>query len=142
MVDYALGKVLILIGFLMLAGEVVIPGFFVGAVGIALMVAGILIEMGINSPELIVLGSILAGLASVVFFYSLSKWMVGKRKIATGAESVVGEIGKVIAVTDEDRCVVKIKGEEWSCHYHGTLKIGEKVKVTGYEGVHLKVERS
>ncbi|MFH1470567.1 MAG: NfeD family protein [Candidatus Micrarchaeota archaeon] len=142
MVDFAIGKVFIVVGTLMLAGELAIPGFFMGGVGVAFIVAGALMELGINSPEWIATASILAGLFSILFFYFVGRWLTGHVKVATGTESIVGARGKVIESLDEGKCVVKIKGEDWSAECEGRLKKGEKVEVTGHEGVHLTVKKA
>ena len=141
MADFAIGKVFIVVGALMLAGELAIPGFFMGGVGIAFIVAGTMMEAGFNSPELIAAVSVGAGVFSIAFFYFLGRWLTGKTKIATGSESIVGAKGKVTDSTEEGKCIVRVKGEDWTAECEGKLKKGDSVEVTATEGVHLKVKR-
>ncbi len=142
MADFAIGKAFIVVGALMLAGEMALPGFFMGGVGVAFVVAGIMMEVGVNSPEWIAVASISAGVFSIAFFFLLGRWLTGKTKVATGGESIVGAKGKVIAPVEEGKCVVRVKGEDWTAECEGNFKKGEIIEVTGHEGVHLKVKRA
>ncbi|MFH0817620.1 MAG: NfeD family protein [Candidatus Micrarchaeota archaeon] len=142
MADFAIGKVFIVVGALMLAGELAIPGFFMGGVGIAFIVAGAMIEIGFNSPEQIAVASITSGIFSIVFFYALGRWLTGKTKVATGAESIVGAKGKVIEQVEDGKFIqIRVHGEDWSAESEEKLKKGDKVEVIGTEGVHLKVKK-
>jgi len=136
-----LANIFILAGVLMLAGEFAIPGYFMGAVGIAFVVAGGLMSLGIDSPFLVAGASILSGIASIVFFYWLGKRLTGHTRISVGSESFVGEIG--VAKTDikDGIGLIRVKGEEWTAHSKDTIKKGGKVKIIGHEGVHLRVEK-
>ena len=61
------------------------------------------------------------------------------RKRATGSDGMVGEIG--IAKTDvkEDGGTVYVHGEFWNAASEELIKSGQKVRVTGVEGMILKV---
>jgi len=61
-------------------------------------------------------------------------------KVATGAESMVGEIG--VAKTDvgaEGR--VFVHGEWWNANSDQPIPSGQKVRIVGVDGLNLKVEQ-
>src|SRR5918996_5374802 len=59
--------------------------------------------------------------------------------VTTGAEGLVGEWGEVIV-----RCAplgrVRLRGEIWNARSEEPLEVGERVRVTGVEGLLLRIE--
>lgn len=138
------GKILILIGILMFGGEFALPGYFMGAVGVAFIVCGLLLDLGIQSPEFIAIATVFSGAISVLIFYWIGQRMK-RRKIASGGEALIGETAIVMKPFEGGRGLVKVKGEEWSAKVRDlkqTIKKGDRVKVVGFEGVHLMVEKA
>jgi len=63
------------------------------------------------------------------------------RKPQTGAESLIGEVGK--AITDlSTEGQVFLHGEIWSAESEEPVAKGEKVVVVGIQGLRLKVRRA
>ena len=60
-------------------------------------------------------------------------------RVTTGAEGLIGERAEVIA-----RCApdgrVRMRGEIWNARSEEPLEVGERVRVTGVEGLLLRIE--
>ncbi len=65
-----------------------------------------------------------------------------KRKVSSGTESLIDEIGE--AKTDlEPKGIVHVSGEDWYAEAQGgNIKSGEKVKVISVDGLILKVKKA
>ncbi len=62
------------------------------------------------------------------------------RKRATGSDGMVGEIGTAKTDVKNDGGTVYVHGEFWNAASDKLIKSGQKVRVTGVEGMTLKVE--
>ena len=63
-----------------------------------------------------------------------------KRKPATGAEGLIGEIG--IAKTDISRSgEIRVHGEIWSAFSDENISTGESVEVASISGLKIKVKK-
>jgi len=63
------------------------------------------------------------------------------RKIATGQEGLVGLEGTVVESL-KPRGLIRVNGEYWKAEsLEGTIETGEKIRITGFEGLVLKVAR-
>ena len=137
----ALGGLLIFIGMLLVAGELIVPGFFISAIGVAMIVAGAVIELelGLEAWQILLL-SLISGAITFAVVFVLVKQLV-RKEIFTGKEKLSGKAAKVIKVVDEDTCMVRIEGEDWLAEGATGPKVGELVIVKGLEGTHLIVEK-
>jgi membrane-bound serine protease (ClpP class) len=68
-------------------------------------------------------------------------WMrfLRRYRVRTGAEGLLGEIAEVIEACDP-RGRVRLRGEIWHARCEAGARIGERVRVTGVEGLTLRVE--
>ncbi len=86
---------------------------------------------------------IIVAILTVVFFSFIIGWAIRahKRKVTTGKEGLIGEIG--IATTDLNlEGTIKIHGELWNAEsLEGKINQGEKIKVVQVDGMKLKVVR-
>ena len=62
-------------------------------------------------------------------------------RITTGAEALVGATAEVIEACDP-RGRVRFRGEIWHAHCDSRAAIGERVTITGVQGLTLQVERA
>ncbi len=112
--------------------------------GILALVIGSLILFQSSAPYFrLSLGLILVVVVLTLIFFS---FIIGfairahKRKVTTGKEGLVDEIG--IATTDLNLAgTVKVHGELWNAEsLNGKINQGEKVKVVSVDGMTLKVK--
>jgi membrane-bound serine protease (ClpP class) len=105
----------LLIGALALAIFVLPPGL-----GIAAVALGIVIEI-----------------AEVGFWIRFLR----RYRVTTGAEGLIGLTGEVIESCDP-RGRIRLRGEIWHARCPAGAGIGERVRVTGVDGLTLEVERN
>jgi membrane-bound serine protease (ClpP class) len=103
----------LLIGALALAIFVLPPGW-----GLALVVVAMVIEV-----------------AEVGFWIRFLR----RYRVTTGAEGLIGETAEVIEVC-EPNGRVRLRGEIWHARCAAGASVGERVRVTGVDGLTLDVE--
>ena len=85
---------------------------------------------------------ILAILLAIELGYSAFTYIMGRRalrqRIAYGPEAIIGSEG-VVATALDPTGYVKVRGELWKASCQARLDIGDKVVVTGVEGLKLVV---
>ena len=74
---------------------------------------------------------------SAVMYRAIMKSM--RMPVRTGSEGLIGEIGSYSGPGSEGD-VVSVHGELWNASSPDHLKLGEKIRVTGVNGLHLYVE--
>ncbi len=132
-----LGEIFIILGFIIILLESIFPGLYFPALGIALVIYGIFL---IIFPNLAFFTAIIAGVLTIIILNRLV--YSSKDKYLVGAERLIGKVGKAIDDFKEGYGKIKIGNEIW----HATsedkeIKKGDKVKVIGFEGVHLIVKK-
>lgn len=142
-VSYA-GVALIVLGFAMLVAEALLPSF--GALGIGGTVAFIfgsimLIDtdvpgMGIP-PGLIATAAVLNTLFVLVVLRLALK--ARHRPVVSGSEELLGASGEVLDVA-ADGAWIRLHSERWRVRSNSPLHQGQRVQVTGREGLVLLVE--
>ncbi|EGD50042.1 protein of unknown function DUF107 [Thermoanaerobacter ethanolicus JW 200] len=79
-------------------------------------------------------------MAAFVSFLLAAVIKAQKRKVVTGVEGLIGEIG--IAVSDiNPNGIVLVEGERWQAESKEYIAKGEKVVITAVEGLTVKVEK-
>ncbi len=142
-INYA-GLALILLGILFMIGEAFVPSF--GALGIGGVIAFvigsiILIDTdyegyGISIPFI----SSFALVNALFFFAILSMVLKARHKpIVSGREELLGSVGEVIDAVDNFGRV-KVHSENWQAKSNVPIPPGQKIRVTGIEGLTLIVE--
>lgn len=106
---------MLLVGAIVLAIFVLPPGL-----GIAAVTLGIVIEV-----------------AEVGFWIRFLR----RYRVTTGAEGLIGLTGEVIESCDP-RGRIRLRGEIWHARCPAGAGIGERVRVTGVDGLTLEVERN
>jgi membrane-bound serine protease (ClpP class) len=142
--NYA-GLLLMILGIALLIAEAFVPSFGVLGVGGAISLAfGALLLFDTESSDLTVDRSIvLTAVATLTAFILAISYLVVKsqrRKITLGIEGLVGEVGE--AKTNLSPAgKIFVHGEYWNAEGDGEISVGEKVRVVGYDGMRLKVQR-
>ena len=139
-INYA-GLALIVLGIVFMVAEAFAPSFgALGVGGIVSFVVGSIILMDEESMRISIylIGS--TALASTGFIlWVMSRLLtISRKKVRTGAEVMVGSIGKAMAdFTDEGR--VWVHGESWRAQSPAPVKKGQKVQVISQDGLLLQV---
>ncbi len=136
------GLALILLALLLFSAEAFFPSY--GSLGfggfIAFLLGSIfLMKEGIRiSWPLILTASLLSGL--LIFWIAGMAWKTRNRKIVAGGEAIEGSNAE--ALEDfESGGRVRMNGEVWNAKSPHPVKKGEKLRVTGREGLTITVER-
>lgn len=142
--NYA-GFLLILLALVLFILEIKIASYGALTMGgiVALVLGSMMLFRSGGDPFLRVSWTVIAVMAAVsaVFFTAVVTLAVRSqmRRPATGAEGMVGEIGE--AVTDiGGKGKVHVLGELWDARAVRAIRKGERVTVTGREGMTLIVE--
>ena len=147
-VNYA-GLLLILVGLGMVVAEAFTPAFGVlGLGGIVGLILGSLIlfeEQSIPTPALQVSWLVILPvvLTLVVMAGLIARLVIisQKRKPTTGAQGLVGEVGKALTKVDGGGKIF-VHGEYWDVSSQEKINKGARVRVTGIDGLVLRVEPS
>ena len=142
-VNYA-GLGLIVLGLLLMIGEVFVPSFgALGLGGIVAFVVGSIILMDTDVPgygiPTALIGSIAAVGGSVVMAIIWMAVRARHQPIVSGREDLIG----ATAVAAEDftgRGQVRVHGELWSAEAGATIRNGQSLRVNGMHGLVLEVE--
>ena len=142
-INYA-GLALILLGILFMVGEAFAPSF--GALGIGGVIAFIIGSIilidtdfegyGVSIPFI----STFAVANALFFFTILSLVLKSRRKpVVSGSEELIGTTGEVLeAIEKYGR--VRVHSESWQAKSQVPILPGQKIRVTGIEGLTLIVE--
>ncbi len=131
------GYFFIMVGLGTILIEIITPGLYFPAIGIALVIYGIFL---IFLPSLALPVAIISGLLTVYLLYSMV-YNVGN-DIKIGAERFIGR--ELVLTTDLDEqgyALITIDNEKWHIKSKEPLKKGDKVKIVGIEGVSLIIEK-
>jgi membrane-bound serine protease (ClpP class) len=89
------------------------------------------------------LGLALVVVAMVVEVAEVGFWIrfLRRYRVTTGAEGLIGETAEVIEAC-EPSGRVRLRGEIWHARCATGASVGERVRVTGVNGLTLEVERN
>lgn len=141
-INYA-GVALIILGLALMIGEAFAPSF--GALGIGGVIAFvigsvILIDtespgFGIALPLILSLAIVSAGILFLVMSMAIRS---RNRPVVSGAEQLVGAAG-VALDGFSGHGSVRVHGEVWNARSDGPVESGQRVRVTGIQGLTLEV---
>ena len=143
-VNYA-GVALILLGLALMAAEAFVPSFgALGVGGVVAFVAGSLIlidtdqaDFGLSLPLVFTVAVLSAFLVVLVVGMALK---ARGRAVVSGAEELLN--AEAVAVADFDGGgTVRLHGELWTARSDGPVRKGQRVRVTGRDGLVLLVSR-
>jgi len=141
-VNYA-GLALIILGVVLIIAESFVPSFgALGFGGVAAFVFGSIILLDTDVPGMQIARSLIAGIALtaslllLALVYALMK--IRRHTPVSGAESMLGQVAE--ALEDfEGNGVVFIRGERWNAHCDVPVRKGDKVRITGMQGLLVDV---
>jgi membrane-bound serine protease (ClpP class) len=141
-VSYA-GLALILLGIAFMVAEAFLPSFgALGIGGIIAFVAGSLMLIDTNMPAYGIPWPMIAtaALASALFLVFVIGMALKARRapVVSGREELIGAVGEVLEDTPGEG-MARIHGELWSVRSAHPLVHGQKVRVTGIDGLVLQV---
>lgn len=142
-VSYA-GAALLVLGFALLVAEALQPSF--GALGVGGTIAfviGSVMLIDTDVPGFGIPKGLIAAAAvmNVLFMIVVLRMALRSRKrpVVSGAEELIGAGGEIVQVSD-DSARMRVHGEHWRVRSEAALHLGQRVRVTGREGLVLKVE--
>lgn len=142
-INYA-GLGLIVLGLAFIVAEAFLPSF--GALGIGGTLALVIGTVMLIEPEAqgygVALPFVIAlGLTSALIVFAIVAMAVKarKRRVVSGAESIVGASG-VVLEDMQSQGWARVQGESWRVVSNTPLARGQKVRVTGIDGLTLSVE--
>lgn len=142
-VNYA-GIALILLGIAFMVGETFVPSF--GALGIGGLIAfiiGSVILMDTETPDYTISRPLIWGFSFVSFVFFV--WTINMlvkmraRTVVTGQEEMLGQEGQCLS-NEDGKLRVYVHSEAWNAQAPTDIAPGQPVKVTGINGLILKVE--
>ncbi len=141
--NYA-GLLLIFIGVAFMIAEVFVAGFGVLGIGgaVAFAFGSLLLFDAETLGHDISFPLIIAfSLVSLGFFIIVMRLFVRSRsaKVVSGAEEMIGAVAEVLESVDNGY-YVRCHGETWQAVSENPLKVGQNVRVTGRDGLILKVK--
>jgi membrane-bound serine protease (ClpP class) len=113
-----------------------------GAVGLTL---GAVMLVDTNVPEMRVRWSTAIGIAVpfaliTTFLFSIAL-RARRNKVVTGVEGMIGQTGVAVGALDPAGTIL-VSGEYWSARATGHVSAREPVRITGIDGLTLRVEPS
>lgn len=134
----------LVLGVLLLIGEVFTMDFSLTCFGLACFVAALLSWLGLGLYWQLGIGAVviftLLFTLRPIFLKYLHK---GEHHVKTNVDALAGKKAKVFEVSAEDnkKGTVKIDGDLWNIHCNTSLKKGDDIVVEKVEGVTLSVKR-
>lgn len=142
-VSYA-GVALIVLGFAMLVAEALLPSF--GALGVGGAIAfviGSVMLIDTDTPGFGIPIGLIASVAVLnavfVLFVVRMALQSSRRPPVSGSEELPGSRGEVLEVTDQGAWA-RVHSERWRVVADAPLQAGARVRVTGRDGLVLRVE--
>ena len=142
-INYA-GMGLMLLGIGLMVGEAFAPSFgMLGIGGVIAFVIGSIILIDTETPGFGIDVSIIVAFATLsalmfIFFVGMAL-KARKRPVVSGRDELIGGLATVIADFDGDG-MVRIHSENWRARSSVPLRRNQQVRVTGNEGLVLRVE--
>lgn len=142
-VNYA-GVALILLGFVLLVAEALLPSFgALGVGGVIAFVMGSVMLIDTDTPGFGIPIGLIATVAVVNVLFVLVVFRLAlkarTRPVVTGSEQMLGATGEILE-TSADGAWMRVHSERWSVRSTTPLCAGQRVRVTGRDGLVLQVE--
>jgi len=142
-VNYA-GAALIVLGMALLVAEAFFASSGLLALGgLAAFAFGALMLMDTDAPAFQIDWRLVAGVTAALggaMFLLVSYGLTAQtRKVTTGDKGLIGMTGAVLEWSGSDG-FVRVDGERWHAVSSDALKAGDRIKVTGIDGLTLKVK--
>ncbi len=142
------GLALLALGVVLMVAEVFTPSFGVlGLGGLAAFVLGSLFLFDTPDSTIAVdrrlIGTIAVATGGSMLLIAFLAVRAHRLQPASGAEGMIGEIGKVRRLLDEPgEAKVFVHGEYWDATVEGEVAAGDRVEVLAVEGLRVRVKRA
>jgi len=139
------GVGLIVLGLILIIAEALMPSFgIMGLGGIAALSLGAMImiesDIAVYQVSLPLVAAIAVAFALLLVFTLRTFFNIRKRPSISGIQTMIGVEG--VSLTDlEQNGMVEVQGEVWNAETDEQITKGEKIRVTGIHGAHLKVSK-
>jgi len=139
------GVGLIVLGLILIIAEALMPSFgIMGLGGIAALSLGAMImiesDIAVYQVSLPLVAAIAVAFALLLVFTLRTFFNIRKRPSVSGIQTMIGVEG--VSLTDlEQNGMVEVQGEVWNAETDEPITKGEKIRVTGIHGAHLKVSK-
>ena len=139
------GVGLIVLGLILIIAEALMPSFgIMGLGGIAALSLGAMImiesDIAVYQVSLPLVAAIAVAFALLLVFTLRTFFNISKRPSVSGIQTMIGVEG--VSLTDlEQNGMVEVQGEVWNAETDEPITKGEKIRVTGIHGAHLKVSK-
>jgi membrane-bound serine protease (ClpP class) len=139
------GLILIFVGFLLIALELVIPGGIVGGIGLVAILLGTIIAFR-DTPADFRPSYFAFGFLAFVFvglFATIAMGIARLRKKTGefGTSALIGKVATARTVLSPDGYIF-IQGERWRAHLEdGAADVGDRVRIIGADGFRLRVHK-
>lgn len=141
------GLALLAAGVILMTAEVFTPSF--GVLGLGGLIAFVLGSLFLfETPDSTIavdrrlIGGIAATTGSAILIMGWLVLRAHRRQPASGAEGMIGEIGRVRRLLGGSRAKVFVHGEHWDAIVDGEVGEGDEVEVTAVEGLRVRVRRA
>ncbi len=140
------GLFLIILGFILLIAEIKAQSHGILTIGgaVALTLGSFMLIDSSSAPAVAISKSVILSVVITtiaIFFLLISLGIFSQfRKIKTGKEGMIGEIG-ITKAPIKDKGLVFVDGEIWQARCNSEIEEGERVEVVGMEGLVLSVRK-
>ncbi len=137
----------LVIGAILIAGEVATTGFFLLWFGIGALVATLLALLGVTSLAVQIIAFLLVSILLVIASRTIfEKYLPASTHVKMGVEKMIGTTVQVVEASQgvRNEAAVKAFGSVWTAiplHDEDPLQIGESVKIERIEGNTIYVYR-
>ncbi|HSO05765.1 MAG TPA: nodulation protein NfeD [Pelomicrobium sp.] len=142
-VNYA-GLALIILGIAFMVGEAFMPSF--GALGIGGLVAFVIGSIMLIDTEVPGFGipwevvGVVAALSAVFLIFVVGMALNARRRpVVSGVEEMLGHVGEMVDDAPDGEGMAFVHSELWKVRASTALAKGQKVRVTGLQGLVLEV---
>jgi len=143
-VDYT-GLALMLLGLAFLVAEAFNPTVVLGLGGLVAFLLGSMMLIDTDAPEFQLSWTVVGGaLAASVGLLTLTLgyvWRTRHQPVRTGVRAMLGQPAEVLDWSGQEGHVLAV-GERWQARAPQALAPGERVRITGIQGLTLEVSRA
>lgn len=138
-------EILLIAGVVLLAAEIAVPGFILGAIGISLCFTGLCALFGLGPIPLLIIFSITLLISFLLLRPFVKKYLYRKNEMKTNSDAFTGRTAKVTKRIEGNTSIgsVKLDGVEWQAKASDetVIEVGEDVVIERTESIILIVNK-
>lgn len=136
------------IGFVLIAFEIILPSFAALWFGLSAIIVGIIVWLipSLGTPTQFIIWAVLSILCTFLWFKFIKPLSIDKTQAGLSREATIGQVGMVIQVNlAHDHIRVRfpipvLGSDEWNCRSLHPLQVGDRVSVVDILGNDLMVQ--